>query len=417
TPYPASNAVFVADGDGSPIDFIGATGNPHPVPSGQVITDVASIQVDVEFTPPGLAVATSSGTGGEIRTYVGSTIVTLLPNPSANSTLQTTGVPSALASVRLNRDLLSDLTWIESGTSAGVAVQTGGGAFSAETNGPFAISPDDKEYGSLSTGSFTANGVAGMAFGGTDPDSQTGTVGILLPADEFKVDPILDFGEVAPGSAKTLPLNISNPGVFSNWLVDQEITEDATGAFSISDHGNCREVEIVPGATCTIMVTFSPTTSGNHAAQLLTHRDGPDAATSLTGTAKDPDPDPGPDPDPEPEPDPDSDLDPVTRVNLKLKSVSKVRTGGRARIKVTVRNTGNQAIRGLGLKARVPKKLARAPKRATIKEIAPGATVRRTITIKVKPKAKRARKLVVKVKARQAGKTLASARRMVRIKR
>ena len=30
TPFPSSNAVFVADGDGSPVNFIGASGNPHP---------------------------------------------------------------------------------------------------------------------------------------------------------------------------------------------------------------------------------------------------------------------------------------------------------------------------------------------------------------------------------------------------
>lgn len=414
TPYPSSNAVFVADGDGSPVNFIGASGNPHPIPAGEVITEVETIPNPGDRD--GLAAATAvilSATelDGQIHTFVGNTNLTLVPNPSEGGTISTDLPPLSLTAGNLDGDDLRDLAWIEGEYEAGVALQTSDGGFERESGSPFYISDSVASY-SLSMGAFNANGSTGLAFGGEDQETQTGAVSVMLAADDFKADEILDFGEVEIGSTKTLPLTISNSGVFSQWLVDQEIADDASGAFSISDHANCQELGMEPQTNCTIMVRFAPTTVGSHSAKVLVERDGPGVETTLSGTGTDPNT-PGPGPGPGPGPDPD----PLTKVGLKLTSAKKIKAGKKLKIKAAVKNTGNQTIKGLVLRAAVPKKIAKRPKRVTLGAIAPGATVRRTIVVKVKPRATRGKKLTVKIRANLAGKTLTSARKVVKIKR
>ena len=102
-------------------------------------------------------------------------------------------------------------------------------------------------------------------------------------------------------------------------------------------------------------------------------------------------------------------------ITLKLASPGKVKRGKTVKVKATVRNTGGTAGT-VSLKIKVPAKLATAPRQVRAGSVAPGASVTKTIKVKVKKKAKRGKKLVVTVAPSLDGKTQKAIKRTIRIR-
>jgi len=125
--------------------------------------------------------------------------------------------------------------------------------------------------------------------------------GTALPdigADEYVPDQLaqpdidvtptsLGFGDVIVGNSKELSVTVSNSGN-ANLTVNSVATSGANaGEFSLFN--GCTIVE--PGNSCTVTVTFTPTTAGSKTATLSIKSDDPDEATvdvSLAGNAKSP---------------------------------------------------------------------------------------------------------------------------------
>ncbi|MGA7434583.1 MAG: hypothetical protein WBW44_03070, partial [Solirubrobacterales bacterium] len=107
--------------------------------------------------------------------------------------------------------------------------------------------------------------------------------------------------------------------------------------------------------------------------------------------------------------------DPVARINLKLALSGKVKAGRKLKAKATIRNTGTAVIPDLILRPTVSTKIASKPRKATVRRIAPGARVKRTIVVKVKKRAKPGSKLKFKLVAIVAGRKLKKSTRTVRV--
>ena len=86
-------------------------------------------------------------------------------------------------------------------------------------------------------------------------------IGAIQPIVVFPIQ--LNFGGVTVGQSSTLPVTLANAA--NAKLTIQEIA--TTSAVFVADN-NCG-VELGPGASCTINVTFTPTQTGRTSAQLV----------------------------------------------------------------------------------------------------------------------------------------------------
>ncbi len=90
-------------------------------------------------------------------------------------------------------------------------------------------------------------------------------------------------------------------------------------------------------------------------------------------------------------------------LSLKLKSAKKAKRGKKLAVKVTVTNTGKAPAESVVLRAKAPKKLGRAPKPVKVGTLAAGRSITKTLFIKVKKSAKKGKRLKVKITATFAG--------------
>lgn len=218
--------------------------------------------------------------------------------------------------------------------------------------------------------------------------------GTLTPASH-------DFGGVTIGTTgPAAPFTIKSTGSDPISVTSATITGTDAGSFKLGDSAACNGTKN-PGATCDLSITFAPEfgSSTNRSAQLTVVTDIGEFKSSLTGTAV------------------AVPVPPTTKATVKLKAAKKVKRGKKLKVTATVKNTGTATITGLTLKTAVTKKLAKAPKVVKISSLAPGASIKRTIKVAVKKKAKAGKKLKVTVTASSGGKKLHSAKRSIKIKK
>lgn len=114
--------------------------------------------------------------------------------------------------------------------------------------------------------------------------------------------------------------------------------------------------------------------------------------------------DPAEEPDPVPDPDPVPQAEP--KLSLKAFGARRIRPGGRAVIKVRVRNAGSAAATGPKVRVSFPRRKARAPRLVRVGRLAPG----RARTVKIRIRARRAAagriKFTVRLNGRRAVRTL-----------
>ena len=180
-----------------------------------------------------------------------------------------------------------------------------------------------------------------------------------------------------------------------------EVTGPDAGAFRFVG-SECQSEE----GPCTFAVAFDPKSGPAGPRNATLNLVDPDAAlvatVSLTGTAT-----------VRPVPPPP----PVTgpKLTLKLKSPGKVKRGKTLVVRAIVKNVGDGPARPLTVKARVPKRLAKAPRAIKVRNLAPGKSVTRKLKVKVKRNARKGKRLKVKVVA-SSGKVKRTATRTVRVR-
>jgi Abnormal spindle-like microcephaly-assoc'd, ASPM-SPD-2-Hydin len=131
----------------------------------------------------------------------------------------------------------------------------------------------------------------------------------------------LSFGSVAVGATLTLPVTVTNSG--QGGLTFNSVTHTGTDASSFSHTSNCGAT-IPPGGSCTIQVSFHPTSPANYSATLRLDNNAPDSPqlVSTTGTGS----------------------GAVMLISPSPVSFSNVVAGSTATVPVTVTNTGNTGL-------------------------------------------------------------------------
>ena len=79
--------------------------------------------------------------------------------------------------------------------------------------------------------------------------------------------PSVDFGSVAVGGAKDLPLVLHNAGSSAQQLGAAALAGDHAGDYAVVAD-TCSATELAPGSTCTLTLRAAPTASGTRAARL-----------------------------------------------------------------------------------------------------------------------------------------------------
>jgi hypothetical protein len=104
------------------------------------------------------------------------------------------------------------------------------------------------------------------------------------------VDPT-NFGSVAVGSAGvTKVIDVTNTGNYPGGAFIAVIAGGAVGSFHLLDE-NCTGIPLMPGATCNLVVSFQPLSSGAKTARLGLFGDSEGGAQiTLTGVGLDPEP-------------------------------------------------------------------------------------------------------------------------------
>jgi hypothetical protein len=142
--------------------------------------------------------------------------------------------------------------------------------------------------------SVAVNGNCGalVAFEDQDPSANLlGLVTIGGLADIIVSPSPVDFGNVTPGDSSTQEISIQNNGDADLTLTSTEILGTNAGMFDIVSGGNdpCGELPVVlaPGLSCTMDVTFTPTSGGDKTATLRIHSNDPETPSTdvtLNGT-------------------------------------------------------------------------------------------------------------------------------------
>ena len=131
-----------------------------------------------------------------------------------------------------------------------------------------------------------------------DPDTAVKQVplsgiGITLATPDIAVDPNThNFGEVAIGESASQVFTITNNGNTNLVISEIAFSGDSAAMFSVEVGGGDPCLSLTPtitaGNSCTVNVTYAPTTGGTHNAYLDIDSNDPDFATyqtSLSGTA------------------------------------------------------------------------------------------------------------------------------------
>ncbi|HTU15069.1 MAG TPA: choice-of-anchor D domain-containing protein [Solirubrobacterales bacterium] len=221
--------------------------------------------------------------------------------------------------------------------------------------------------------------------------------GIPDPAAAMEVSPgAVKFPEtkVGDGSAAR-EVTITSTGNIPLQLNGSGLSGSDAGDFTL-DPLAC-ETAVRPGESCVMTIAFKPGSAGAKTASVRLTGNIPETMVQLSGTAISPPP-------------------PSPKANLSLKAPKKVRRGKKLKVAATVTNTGTSALTGVVLTAKVPGKLAKAPRKITIASIPAGKSVKKTIKVAVKKKAKKGKKLTVQVTATAAGKKLSSKKAVTRIR-
>jgi hypothetical protein len=159
---------------------------------------------------------------------------------------------------------------IQSGTFADyyTGVTYGNGMFIAMSSGGLATSADGISWLPRNT-----LNVARAVYGG-DSFVAVGAQGIVQSEEigaRILVTPSsLDFQTATPGTTSSQAISISNNGSLNLVVSNIGISGDVSAAFSLAP-GSCGNLTptLVPGASCTIMVKFTPTQSGSVSASLV----------------------------------------------------------------------------------------------------------------------------------------------------
>gem|GEM_PF-2498919 len=101
-------------------------------------------------------------------------------------------------------------------------------------------------------------------------------------AGEFSVSPgSLSFGEISPGENSTKVMTVYNNTADSE-SVTVSVSGDAASEFAVSD--NCSGQTLMPGASCSFEVRFSPNSAGEKRASLLIQPNASPSEVPLTGS-------------------------------------------------------------------------------------------------------------------------------------
>ncbi len=113
---------------------------------------------------------------------------------------------------------------------------------------------------------------------------------VLSPPDIDVQPSSLDFGGVQVGSSKTMSVTVSNLGEQVLQITDVSVVGQNANEFSYTT--DCLTAPVGPGSSCTVDVTFSPTSEGSKSAELRISSNDPDEPTvtvPLSGTGYIPD--------------------------------------------------------------------------------------------------------------------------------
>lgn len=250
---------------------------------------------------------------------------------------------------------------------------------------------------------------ASLEFGSSNTDEPPVVPlgGNAFPA-EYTVTPASkDFGEVKIGSgpsatqAFTVTATGSVPVPFKGVNVDGPDSD----SFNIVSR-NCADM-IPAQENCQINVAFDPKagSSGERSATLLidafSSGPRPDLPITLTGTATEDGPVP-----PSGEP----------KLSLKLKAPGRIKRGKTLTVKATVKNTGDATATSVVLKPSVPKKLAKQPKAIKVSSLAAGRSITRIIKVNVRKRARKGKRLKVKLAYSASGLARKTTSRTVKIR-
>lgn len=224
--------------------------------------------------------------------------------------------------------------------------------------------------------------------------------GVPEPVAGAEVEPTsIQFPETETGSTSAVrDVTVTSSGDLPLELAGSKLSGPDASGFTL-DASACETGPVQPGSSCVVKVAFKPGSAGVKSASLDISGNVPTMSVQLSGLGFTPIP---------PIPDP--------KATLSLKAPKKIKRGKKLRVKAAVKNTGTVELTGVVLAVKVPGKLAKAPKKVTIASIPVGTTVNKTITVAVKRKAKKGKKLTVSVGVTAAGKKLASKKVVARVK-
>jgi len=219
----------------------------------------------------------------------------------------------------------------------------------------------------------------------------------VVPVADMEVSPgAIEFPETTVGdSSAARDVTITSTGNIPLRLNGSGLSGPDAADFPLNPLA-C-EMEVLPGDSCVMTIAFKPGSAGAKTASIRLNGNIPETMVQLSGTGIATPP-------------------PPPKANLALKAPKKIKRGKKLKVTAAVTNTGASALTNVVLATKVPGKLAKAPKKITIASIPVGKTVKKTIQVAVKKKAKKGKKLTVNVSLTAAGKKLSAAKKSVRIK-
>ncbi len=198
-------------------------------------------------------------------------------NGNDQTTMQMRNVgeaPAPIYSLQLNGG--SNAFWLGQSDCYGRTLNPNESCYVQVNFGPYDAVPFSAQLRAESEGgaSFTAN------LSGEGGRARIGTA----------VDPT-NFGSVAVGSAGvTKVIDVTNTGNYPGGAFIAVIAGGAVGSFHLLDE-NCTGIPLMPGATCNLVVSFQPLSTGAKTARLGLFGDSDGGAQiTLTGVGLDPEP-------------------------------------------------------------------------------------------------------------------------------